>query len=52
MPSPISHDVVSACQQVVSLHLTAIEFYTLAAAQTLARLNPDLTFCYVSGRSG
>jgi bacterioferritin (cytochrome b1) len=32
MPAPLATAVTAACQQVVSLHLTAIEFYTLASA--------------------
>lgn len=37
MPAPLSADIIAACQKVVSLHLTAIEFYSMASAH-FARL--------------
>jgi uncharacterized protein YbjT (DUF2867 family) len=49
------YDACLFCLGVSAVGMTEAEYrrvtydYTLAAAQTLARLNPDLTFCYVSG---
>lgn len=50
------YDACLFCLGVSAAGMTEAEYrrvtydYTLAAARTLARLNPSLTFCYVSGQ--